>query len=174
MKYAQKMVLIPEEEYLAIRGKTHPVREEMKTILKGKRDHAAATKMSQLVGAYLRHKQKDKLPEVTHDNLLDHFEPIYHKKVTSFLSQLRHHRFEWNDKKELIIPSGKIVQHSNIIDLIKEALVSSRGKKRVLQPMGWEIFVEALAATSIPINFFTKQSTQEAIKQAQHHEWEVY
>ena len=117
MKYAQKMVLIPEEEYLAIRGKTHPVREEMKTILKGKRDHAAATK-------------------VTHDNLLDHFEPIYHKKVTSFLSQLRNHRFEWNDKKELIMPSGKMIQHSNIIDLIKEALVSSRGKKRVLQPMG--------------------------------------
>ena len=58
MKYAQKMVLIPEVEYHALldkpKTKAGHLRQDMKDILKGKRDHTAAAKMSQLLWAYMR------------------------------------------------------------------------------------------------------------------------
>ena len=93
MKFAPKMVLIPEAEYHAIldkpvriKGKkqaqsmANRIKQYMKDVLKVKRDHEAAIKMSQLVGAYLRHKTSEK-PTSTKpkkEDLLEYFEPMYH------------------------------------------------------------------------------------------------
>ena len=65
-------------------GMTNRIKQDIKNVLKGKRDHEAAIKMSQLVGAYLRQKVSEKPtpPKPKKEDLLDYFEPIYHMKVS--------------------------------------------------------------------------------------------
>lgn len=175
MKFAEKMVLIPEAEYHALLnkpGKTSELKKEMKDVLKGKRDHTAATKMSQLVGAYLRHKESVKPPKRKQEDFLEYFHTIYHGKVKSLLSQLHSNRIEWNEEYELILPSGQIIAKSNIVDLIREALVST--KKKSPAPIGWNAFTEAIALSAIPKSLFNKKSTLKAIVQHKpEHEWEM-
>ena len=100
----------------------------MKDVLKGKRVPEAAIKMSQLVGAYLRHKvSENPTPsKPKKKDLLDYFEPIYHKKVGTLVSKLHDQGIEWNDNKELKLPSRDIVPHFNIVDLMREAVVASK------------------------------------------------
>ena len=107
-------------------SKVNRLKMEMKVVLQGKTDHAAATKMSQLLGAYLRHKESETpLPTPKKDDVLDYFEPIYYGKAASFLSKLRDlNGIEWNTDKEVKLPSGEIIHHSNIVDFMKEAVVS--------------------------------------------------
>ena len=65
MKYARKMVLIPEDEYLKLTqptNKTSDIKRKVQEVLRGTRDHSVATQMSQLVGSYLRYKQSEKPP----------------------------------------------------------------------------------------------------------------
>lgn len=180
MKYAQKMVLIPEVEYHTLldkpKSKTGQLRQDMKDILKGKRDHTAAAKMSQLFGAYMRTKASEKppAPKSKQDDFLEYFDPIYHKKVKLLVSQLRDHGIEWNEQKELRLSSGETIAHSNIIDLIKEAVVGTKKKQREPLPIGWQAFIEAIASSSIPVSLFKKKSTLDDIARAQHHAWEVY
>lgn len=172
MKVARKMVLIPEEEYQSLLN-AKPKLRDMKEILKGPRDQAAATKMSQLVGTYLRRRQPP-LPAPKKDDILEYFEPIYQKKVTVFMSKLRDIGMDWNTNKELKLPSGEIINHSNIVDLIKEALVARKGKPDRL-PLGWEDFIQAIANSSIPKSFFGKKNTLEEIERVSKHGiWEDY
>ena len=174
MKVAQKMVLIPEEEYLALTTKKpKTLRQDMRDILQGPRDHESAVKMSQLVGTHLRRKEseKPKSSKPTED-FLDYFDPIYHRKINLLLSQFQTHGIGWNERKELILPSGETIAHSNIIDLIKEALVGT--KKRGPLPVGWQAFIDAIVATPIPTTLFRKKSTLEDIAKAQGHVWQVY
>lgn len=184
MKLAQKMVLIPEAEYLSLLKKPHKhmdsksnqLKKQMKEVLKGKRDHTAATNMSQLVGAYIRHKESEKPPppKPKADEFLEFFNPIYHKKVASLISQLHEHGIRWNEQKELMLTTGETIEHSNIVDLIQEALVGRKKKKqRESTPIGWEAFIQAIASSTIPKSFFTKQSTLQDINKEQHG-WEVY
>ena len=88
------------------------------------------------------------------------------------LSQFQTHGIGWNERKELILPSGETIVHSNIIDLIKEALVGT--KKRGPLPVGWQAFIDAIVATPIPTTLFRKKSTLEDIAKAQGHVWQVY
>lgn len=176
MKVAQKMVLIPEEEYLTLTHKTQKpktLRQDMRDILQGPRDYESAVKMSQLVGTHLRRKESEKpKPSKPKENFLDYFDPIYHRKVNLLLSQFQTHGIGWNEQKELTLPSGEVIAHSNIIDLIKEALVGA--KKRGPLPVGWKAFIEAIVATPIPPSLFRKKSTLEDITKAQEHVWQVY
>lgn len=185
MKYAQKMVLIPEAEYLSLLKKEpstqNQFRQGMNEILQGNRDHTAATQMSQLVGTYLRQKEserpvKQKVSDKKED-LSVYFEPIYHRKLSLLLSQLRNQGFRWNEDNELILPSGQVIQNSNIVDLLTEAIVAKRKKaEREATPLGWESFIQSIASSSIPKSLFTKKSTVEDIDKVQHGsgKWEVY
>lgn len=188
MKYTQKMVLIPETEYHTLLKKSPPpsepstnkrFKDDMQELLQGDRDHTAATHMSQLVGTYLRHKESEQPPppvkKARKGAIMEFFDPIYHRKLTLLLSKLRDEGIGWNEENELTLPSGEVIQHSNIVDLLKEAIVASRKKKRedTSTPLGWQSFVEAIASSSIPKSIFTKKSTLEDIGKVQH-EWEVY
>ena len=83
-------------------SKVNRLKMEMKEVLQGKSDHAAATKMSQLLGAYLRHKESETpLPTPKKDDVLDYFEPIYYGKAASFLSKLLDFGIEWNQETAL-------------------------------------------------------------------------
>ena len=63
MKHAQKMILIPEQEYRELlklrkpRGKVGELKTKVRKVLSEKPTHRAAKEMSQLVGEYLRYKQ---------------------------------------------------------------------------------------------------------------------
>ena len=159
-------------------SKVNRLKMEMKEVLQGKRDHAAATKMSQLLGAYLRHKESETpLPTPKKDDVLDYFEPIYYGKAASFLSKLRDLGIEWNTDKEVKLPSGEIIRHSNIVDLMNEAVVSRKKKTNQPPPHGWEDFIQVIASSSIPKSFFTKRSTVkdiERLRQQRHGFWEDY
>ena len=187
MKFARKMVLIPEDEYLELKekppaSKTSEFKRKVREVLRNKRDHSAATQMSQLVGSYIRHKQSEQPKLVPKPmDFLQFFEPIYHKKVTLLLSQLKDNRIGWTQNKELQLPTGQIIDHSNIVDLIKEALVASRKKKRAQIPIGWNEFIRAIATSTIPKSFFTKQTTRQDLEQLEaredespQHEWLMY
>ena len=129
LKHAEKMVLVPESEYMMLlelkKEKGTDLKTKMKSVLKGKRDYEAAKKMSQLVGQYIRYKQKDTKPTSPKSSVdfLHYFAPTYHQKVVMLLKELNAHGITWTDDKELVLKSGVIVPKSNIIDLIKEALV---------------------------------------------------
>jgi len=180
MKYARKMVLIPEEEYMELKGnppssKTSQLKRKVREVLRGTRDHSAATQMSQLVGSYLRHKQSEQskpvsAPKKPSINFQQFFEPIYEKKVTSLLSQLKENRIGWTQNKELQLPTGQIIPHSNIVDLIKEALVGTRKKTRTHIPTGWREFIQAIAHSNIPKSFFTKRTTQQDLEEIIEHQ----
>lgn len=175
MKYARKMVLIPEEEYQTLmNSKSNQSQRAIKDVLNEPRDHEAASKMSQLVGTYLRRKQSETLPTPTKDDVLDYFNPIYQRKVVLFLSKLHDLGMEWNTDKEVKLPSGEIISHSNIVDLIKEALVSGK-RKTERRPLGWEDFIRVIASSNIPKSMFTKKSTLEEIERvSQHGDWIEY
>ena len=159
----------------------------MKNVLKGKKDYEAAKKMSQLVGQYIRYKQKETKPKPSKSpvDFLQYFAPTYHQKVTMLMKELNAHGITWTDDKELVLKSGLIVPNSNIIDLIREALVGTRKKVRESTPFGWREFVETIATSHIPLSMFTKRSTREDIEQVRHgykpepapeqeEKWEMY
>ena len=90
------------------------------------------------------------------------------------MSKLRDIGMDWNTNKELKLSSGEIINHSNIVDLIKEALVAKKGKPDRL-PLGWEDFIQAIANSSIPKSFFGKKNTLEEIERVSKHGiWEDY
>ena len=176
MNVAQKMVLIPESEYLSLLNQPqNKIKKDIKEVLKGKRDHDSATKMSQLIGSYLRFKRPRKpLPQPKKQDFLEFFEPIYHKKVKYLLSQLKDNGIEWTENNELLLANGAIVPHSNIVHLIREALVGTRKRSRTI-PTGWQEFLQAIAASNIPKSFFPKKTTLYDLTELQQgHEWEMY
>ena len=63
------------------------------------------------------------------------------------------------NKKRLRLSSGEIINHLNIIELIKEAVVGTKKKQREPLPIGWETFIEAIASSSIPVSLFKTKST---------------
>ena len=178
MSVAQKMVLIPESEYLSLLNQPqNKIKRDIKEVLKGKRDHESATKMSQLVGSYLRSKRSRKpppLPQPKQQDFLEFFEPIYHKKIKHLLTQLKDNGIGWTDNNELLLANGAIVPNSNMVHLIKEALVGTRQRTRTI-PIGWQEFLQAIAASNIPKSFFRKKSTSKDLAELQRgHEWEMY
>lgn len=175
MNVAQKMVLIPETEYSSLLNKPqNQIKKDMKEVLKGKRDHESATKMSQLIGSYLRFKHPRKPPAPKKPDFTEFFEPIYHRKVKYLLSQLHEYGVEWTDNKELVLSNGVIIPHSNIVDLIKEALVGTRKRQRTI-PTGWQEFLKILATINLPKSFFPKKTTLHDLAEHQEgHEWEMY
>ena len=181
MKYAKKMILIPEEEYKELlelknksqekigeiktkyRGKVGEIKTKVKKILKEKPTHNAAKRMSQLVGEYLRYKQSEHKPKKKKLDLLQYFTPLYHEKVKVLMSTLESRGISLTDKNELILSSGQVVANSNIIDLLKEALVVTKRKQRAAVPIGWAEFIQEIVDLNLPLKLFTKRSTLDDI-----------
>lgn len=167
MKHAKKMVLIPEEEYnelLALKQtKKGEIKFKVNKVLKGKRDHAAAKKMSQIVGQYLRFKEQQPTQKKKKVDLIHYFSPTYHQKVKTLMSALEDFGTSLTNRNELVLSSGQVVTNSNIVDLLKEALVGTRRKERANPPLGWGEFIKEIREANIPLGLFTKRSTLEDI-----------
>ena len=59
--------------------------------------------------------------------------------------------------------SGKVITNSNIIDLLKEAIVGTRIKERRI-PDGWKQFIDEIVDSDMSKDIFTKKTTRDDIK----------
>ena len=78
-------------------------------------------------------------------------------------SLLRNCHTSWTNRNELVLKSGKVITNSNIIDLLKEAIVGTRRKERRM-PDGWKQFIEEIVDSDMSKDIFTKKTTREDIK----------
>ncbi len=162
MKYAMKMVLIPESEYRRLKPE-EGVRDKVNKILRGKRDRNAATEMSQLFGRYLRTtKPEQEKKSLSKEEIIQQLPPIYHEKVKNFLTELEKYGSTWTDNYEFVTKSGETI--GNIVDLLKEAFVGVKGIRRDV-PQGWKQFIQEIVAANIPRSAFGKKSTKDDIGQ---------
>ena len=178
MKYAMKMVLIPESEYRRLKPEGG-MKDKVDKILSGKRDAKAATEMSQLFGRYLRTTkpvQPSKKP-IEEMEIVSHLPVLYHEKVSKFLTQLQNYGTTWTDNYQLISKSGEVI--GDIVDLLKEAFVGTRRTERQI-PSGWIQFIKEIVNANISRKTFSKKTTRDDIQQeieerGQFHKtWENY
>lgn len=160
MKYAARMVLVPETEYLALQAGSY----KNKTTPSLKRQ---AINLSQDLGKRIRQrKQIVKLDIQPGVNILEHLPPIYQPKAKLLLKELKSRGVAWTGNRELITSNGLTIADSNIIDLIKEALVSTTSSRHRPKPHGWEEFITDIANLNVPLTLFTKASTLTAVDRA--------
>ena len=152
-----KMVLIPESEYKRLKPE-EGMKAKVNKILRGKRDKKSATEMTQLFGRYLRTSKPEKeIQTLTKEEIVENLPPMYHEKVKKFLTQLQTYGSTWTDSFQFVSKSGQSI--GNIINLLKEAFVGSRGLRRDV-PQGWDQFIQEIVAADIPRATFSKKTTK--------------
>ena len=162
MKHSTKMVLIPESEYRRLRPE-EGIKDKTNKILRGKRDRKTATELSQIFGRYLRTTKPEKeIQPLTKEEIVTNLPAMYRDKVSNFLSQLQKHGSSWSDNFDFVTKSGQVI--GNIVDLLKEAFVSSRGIRGDV-PKGWDQFIKEIVAADIARGMITKKSTKDYIAQ---------
>ena len=145
MKHAHKYMLVPVEP----ESKPVQLKETLRTVLKsGQKDHKTAKKYSHLLRNYVHYKKK---PERKQLDFLKHIPAIYHNKVNILLKDAH---LSWSPLGELKTPYGQVIHGSNMVDLLKEALI---GKKKH-SVHGWDSFIQQIASSSIPLNFLFKSN----------------
>lgn len=178
MKFAKRMVLVPESEYNLLKTLK---KEPKKEISEAKRFR----KLTQDLGKKIRLKGQTKSQQeqikaqadsrLTILDLSESLPALYQPKARLVLSELLAQGFKWKYNKELTLPSGQTITGSNIVDLLKESLVPQ--KKDTPKPNGWVEFVSSVAGSSVPKTLFTKKSTQRALQRFQpsvEPQWEEY
>ena len=173
MKFAKRMILVPEADYQQSNKKPQSMRQ-------------AAIEVTQKLGKQIRHRNQSvarlkaqwnpvesqrgpnvQLSSLYKDtklmtNVLDVSEmmpTLYRNKAKLLLGQLQARGVKWNTTGELILPDGQTVEKSNIVDLLNEAFVGTSAKKSSRKPTGWTEFVHGIAQAAIPYSIFRKQST---------------
>ena len=142
--------------------------------IRDRRDYESAVKLSQVMGSFIRSKDKYKPPMSKKEDLADNFQPLYHKKVKYLVSQLQDHGVQWTESKELVLPNGHVISNSNIVDLIKKALVGSKTRQRT-NPTGWKDFLKLLSSLNFPKSFLAKKTTLHDLANLPTiREWETY
>ena len=184
MKFAKRMILIPETDFQQSSKKPQSMRK-------------AAIEITQKLGKQIRHRNQSaarlktqwnplesqtgptvQLSSLYKDtklmtNVLDVSEmmpTLYRNKAKLLLGQLQARGVKWNTFGELILPDGQTIDKSNIVDLLNEAFVGS-AKKSAQKPVGWTEFVQGIAQAHIPYTMFRKQSTLDDLNNARV-EWE--
>ena len=205
MKFAKRMILIPETDFQQSSKKPQSMRK-------------AAIEITQKLGKQIRHRNQSAArlkaqwnplesqigPTVQLSSLYKESKPmtnvldvsemmptLYRNKSKLLLSQLQARGMKWNTTGELILPDGRTIDNSNILDLLKEAFVGSRSTTRstrkqaswselasptstrrsAKKPVGWTEFIEGMAQVAIPYGIFKKQSTLDDLNDARV-EWE--
>ena len=186
MKYATRMILVPEADFQKSSTKPQSIRK-------------AAIELTQKLGKQIRHRNQSaarlktqwnpieaqtgpavQLSSLYKDtklmtNVLDVSEmmpTLYRNKAKLLLGQLQTRGVKWSTDGELILPDGQTIDKSNIVDLLNEAFVgSTSAKKSAQKPVGWTEFVHGIAQAAIPYSIFRKQSTIDDLNNARV-EWE--
>ena len=109
--------------------------------------------------AHVSSLYKESKPKTNLLDMVQYLAPVYQPKAKLLLADLRSKGFTWTDKNEVVLPSGDQIEQSNIVDLMKEALVTTKGSKKHRKPAGWSEFIANVAVAGIPTSLFTKTST---------------
>ena len=186
MKYATRMILIPEADF-------------RKSTKEPPSPRKAAIELTQKLGKEIRHRNqsaarlkaqwnpiesqtgpavqlsslyKETQPMASVLKVSEMMPPLYRNKSKLLLGQLLARGMKWNDAGELILPDGQSIVNSNILDLLKEAFVGRPPtKKPVRKPVGWTEFIQGITQVGIPYDIFKKQSTLDDLNNARG-EWE--
>ena len=120
MKYAKRMVLIPEVEYLALKQTSPSSRKH--------RLPPTSIQLEQESGKRIRTRDQEThvlqrmLRPKQQVSLVEHLPPTYQSKAKALLSELELAHIKPSENKELVLPSGETVYGSNVVDLVKEAV----------------------------------------------------
>ena len=181
MKFAKRMVLIPEADFKQSSKKPQSLRK-------------AAIEITQKLEKQIRHRNqsvarlkaqwnpiesqtgptvqlssiyKETKPITNVLNISEMMPAVYRNKTKLLLDQFQARGMTWNAAGELILPDGQTIDNSNILDLFKEAFVGlTRGKSSAKKPVGWTEFVQGMAQVVIPPIMFRKQSTLDELQNA--------
>ena len=170
MKYAVRMVIIPESEYKLLKPD-----KAKKALKRQNTEREAAVKLSQELGLNIRkrsqikalHRQKEhQQPESSRFmlELFDYLPTSYHAKARIVLSELLNKGFTWTHKGEVTLPSGQKLTGSSINELLREALVQQQ-KKDTPKPIAWLDFIAGVVNSGVTQSLFSKKSTREALAQ---------
>lgn len=173
MKYTKRMILVPEEEFLSLKNKANTKNVKLKTNIDPPTDmQKQFTNMTQDLGKRIRMRDQaeaqitaKQAPQNLNREIVtmtEHLPQPHHHKARLLLAELQAQGFKWTYNKELTTPSGQTLHGSNVVDLIKEALVTAR--TRQAKPRGWREFITSVAASGIPKTLFTKKSTRTALE----------
>ena len=165
MKYAQRMVLVPESDRQKARTETDRLAKSlrMKDQAKVKQWETTATPPGVVPQALKR--------SPTSLELASSLPRMYQLKGQRLLDEMLSAGFMWSPAKELILPSTEVIPNSNLEAILKEALV--RGSSAV-KPIGWHDFIAEVSRSTIPLTLLTKRSTQQDIQQLKSGVWEIY
>ena len=186
MKYATRMILVPEADF----QKTSKVPQSTRK---------TAIELTQKLGKQIRHRNqsaarlkaqwnpiesqtgpavqlsslyKETQPMASALDVSEMMPPLYRNKSRLLLGQLLARGMKWNNSGEVILPDGQTIVKSNILDLLKEAFVGRpTTRKPVQKPVGWTEFIQGVAQVGILPGIFKKQSTLEDLNNART-EWE--
>ena len=169
MKYAQRMVLVPESELVRqkARKETERIAKSLRMKDQAKVKHWQTTPTPPGV--------VPRIPNAvpTTSELSSSLPRLYQIKGQKLLDEMLSSGFTWSPSKELILPSTEVIPNSSVEAILKEALV--RGNTSV-KPTGWNEFIAEVSRSSIPLSLLTKKSTQHDLKQLKRSGlvWEVY
>ena len=147
MKFARRMILVPEDEYISLKKDKNT--NKLQTLkLNSKRQHTLKkpfTEMTQNLGKFIRKRNQTKAKEMDLKTPIDfnrevldmtkHLPQTSHHKARLLILELRKQGFTWGENNELATPGGQKLHGSNVIDLITEALVVQT-KKHYAKPKG--------------------------------------
>ena len=169
MKHSQRMVLIPETEYLSLkqvkgaRTRVDKQKPAQSKVVKTQVDSIRRTSF----------KQPKKRLQLLDNSLSQFFSPDHQQKVAAIEGALRRGGASWNSNFELTSGQGQTFVNSNIVDLIKYALTSVPSNPG--KPVGYTEFVKILSQTTLPVAVFSRKAAREAILRARDStSWEAY
>lgn len=181
MKFAQKMILVPEGDYsMVIKAQAQQIpatvkksihlQDNMKKLLKSKKKtQCKAYRYNKLLREYLHYKNTDQFQNTSKTSssitepFADSLPPIYKGKARVLLAHLEKHGINWSQKGELTLPDGSVISGSHGSDLLREALVGSRNQDKS-NIHGWDIFLKSLADANIPESMIGKKATLSQIR----------
>ena len=155
MKFAQRMVLIPESEYLSLKSNS--------TQPGGQQPERSSTNC----------RIKKRKIESPFNSISQYFSSDHHSKVSAIENTLLSSGVSWNSNFEVTSNQGHRLENSNLIDLLKYMLTSVPSNPG--RPTGYPEFIRILSQTTIPVAIFSRRAARDAITQARSAStWEPY
>ena len=109
--------------------------------------------------------QEPNSDDIVEVELLDTVPASFETKAKTLLSNLKRNKtkgiLNWTPEGEIIV-SGNRIQGSNLVDLIHDSLRKRKGYK---EPLGWELFNEALALNNTPESLITNTARRNAMRE---------
>ena len=169
MKYAQRMILVPEDQ--ALRERARKTTEKLSKAVRVKNQAKVKKWLVTPTPPGVVPNQPN--ATATPRELSASLPPIYQAKGERLLNEMLSAGFTWTPSKELVLPSTEPLPNSNIQAILKEALVKGNDP---VKPLGWKEFLSQISQSTVPLSLLTKKSTQQALRQIHQSRgiWEVY